>query len=939
MIPFIDTVVEPGLGLLAEGSLRWLLLIALVAAWLGVAPPRRAVSRYLLCLVVLVSGLLLPLVPRWGKGLYPVGRSMPAAAETAQQAPPPANLPFQTSREHRADGPPAPGYQAAPAGPGTRIVAPPASESLGVRRWVLLGLAGVWAGGVLLALLRCLGGWLFLERLRRQAIPVPATALGLFESCRAEMGLRRRAVLAVHPQVGSPLTLGLFCPAILVPPTWANLPEHAQRGALLHELAHLVRYDDWLAAALELVRAAFFFHPAVRWLLRRLECERELLCDEAAVARGVAANAYVRMLLHFAGQPGRLLPWALGAAAYPPRIGTRRTVKLRIHHLLEENMHPTRPPAPRGRLVLLGVVVLGMALGLGSLRIWALEPSPSAEEKPPAAPADAAKPPKADDPAKAEYRIEPFHVLNIRVIGTLPDQPIAGDYLVEPEGKVDFGPVYGRVKVSGLTIDQATEAIQRHLMQFIREQPGLSVIFVGWVAKWQHDPDRQAPYRIKPNQGLRIRATETLPDNPISGPHLVELSGKVDLGPRYGKVAVGGLTTEQAAEAIQKHLAQRIKDPRVSVTLSGWEKDWQRLDEEGGRPGGTPQGAKVSKDALRFGGKSFAAWRADMTTELKADVRIDAMKALGVFGTNGYAREATAVILEIMRGYDASLDDHDDQRVVRAACKALARIGEPAVTPLRDELKRGTLNGRRFAVTALKELGPAGHTATPDLIAALPAEDVYVHRQALFALAGLGVEGTPDYIAAFAEVLRGKDAAARRQAAGILSKVNPPSPAVIDALARALQDPDWEIRAHTAQLLGTKRSAAAGAVPALLERLKDDKPLVRVNAAVALGNIKAHARTVVPALAQALRDDNTDVCRNAADALAQFGPEAKEAVPALVRELKEGFHGEHWRIVHVLGKIGPAAAEALPALTECLKREGDINMRRALVQAMQKITK
>src|SRR5207248_2488523 len=112
---------------------------------------------------------------------------------------------------------------------------------------------------------------------------------------------------------------------------WTELAAPMQRGCFFHELAHVARRDAWWALLLELVRAVFFFHPLVRWLLARLEQERELLCDEVAVARGIDPHDLARLLLELARQPGRLGPAVLG-------FGKRRTVKARIHHLLEENM-------------------------------------------------------------------------------------------------------------------------------------------------------------------------------------------------------------------------------------------------------------------------------------------------------------------------------------------------------------------------------------------------------------------------------------------------------------------------------------------------------------------------------------------------------------------------------------------------------------------------
>jgi protein involved in polysaccharide export with SLBB domain len=50
----------------------------------------------------------------------------------------------------------------------------------------------------------------------------------------------------------------------------------------------------------------------------------------------------------------------------------------------------------------------------------------------------------------------------------------------------------------------------------------------------------------------------------INGKSTVTAEGKIDLGP-YGHVSVGGLTTQQACDAIAKHLAKYMKSPRVRV--------------------------------------------------------------------------------------------------------------------------------------------------------------------------------------------------------------------------------------------------------------------------------------------------------------------------------------------------------------------------------------
>ncbi len=75
---------------------------------------------------------------------------------------------------------------------------------------------------------------------------------------------------------------------------------------------------------------------------------------------------------------------------------------------------------------------------------------------------------------KPPHKLEPFDALLIRVANAFSDQPIAEAFFIDPEGTVDLGPAYGRVKVVGLTTDEAQAEIRRHLSQFI-ENPQVSV--------------------------------------------------------------------------------------------------------------------------------------------------------------------------------------------------------------------------------------------------------------------------------------------------------------------------------------------------------------------------------------------------------------------------------------------------------------------------------
>jgi polysaccharide export outer membrane protein len=137
---------------------------------------------------------------------------------------------------------------------------------------------------------------------------------------------------------------------------------------------------------------------------------------------------------------------------------------------------------------------------------------------------------------KSPYQVEPFDQLDIKVAGTLPDQPITGTFAVEPSGTVNLGPTYGRVPINGLTLEEATHAIDQHLRRLLKE-PEVSV-------------------------SLLASAGQQL----ISGEHLVSLDGMVNLG-TYGSVYVSGLTLAQARVAIERQLAKFLESPKVSVDV------------------------------------------------------------------------------------------------------------------------------------------------------------------------------------------------------------------------------------------------------------------------------------------------------------------------------------------------------------------------------------
>ena len=95
----------------------------------------------------------------------------------------------------------------------------------------------------------------------------------------------------------SPKAVGFFHPAIILPAWLLNHGTGDElKHVLLHELAHLRRRDDWTNLLQQVVKALFFFHPAIWWMERELALSREQACDDAALEQTADAQDYARSL-------------------------------------------------------------------------------------------------------------------------------------------------------------------------------------------------------------------------------------------------------------------------------------------------------------------------------------------------------------------------------------------------------------------------------------------------------------------------------------------------------------------------------------------------------------------------------------------------------------------------------------------------------------------
>lgn len=217
------------------------------------------------------------------------------------------------------------------------------------RAIVVRAAAGIWMVGVAVAAVRFMAEWRRVSRLRPgHTARVDAALTVDVDGLAAEMGVQEDVAVFRTRLAHVPMVFGLRTPTILLPDSTAAVLTTSQiRAILAHELAHVGR-KDYLANLVQIgLETLLWFHPAARWVGRRIRTEREYCCDDLAVRVGARPAEYARALaeLDDARDGGRLVVAAASG-----------TLLDRVRRIVGEP-RPVLTPG-RGSLVLLVAVVI-----------------------------------------------------------------------------------------------------------------------------------------------------------------------------------------------------------------------------------------------------------------------------------------------------------------------------------------------------------------------------------------------------------------------------------------------------------------------------------------------------------------------------------------------------------------------------------------------------
>lgn len=178
----------------------------------------------------------------------------------------------------------------------------------------------VWALWSAVHGIRTLTALAALRKARGRCLPFPAQDEARLVRWNDVRELGRRTRLVMSDDVSAAAVLGCGSPIIAIGRGLiGHLDQEELDRIVVHEWAHVQRRDDLLNLGQLAVRALAGWHPAVWWLNRQLQIERESACDEAAIAVTGSVKGYAASLAKTAGllpARERMLP-AVGALSSP----------------------------------------------------------------------------------------------------------------------------------------------------------------------------------------------------------------------------------------------------------------------------------------------------------------------------------------------------------------------------------------------------------------------------------------------------------------------------------------------------------------------------------------------------------------------------------------------------------------------------------------------
>jgi len=145
----------------------------------------------------------------------------------------------------------------------------------------------------------------------RDSLPADNEEIKKWQQCNNnKLKIYRPLEIRISDRIGSPLTMGIIKPKIIIPTTFDLTDKNSLDYILMHEFIHVKRFDILLKAVLNIIVCYYWYNPLI-WTMYIL-CNRdiELACDEKVISIFGKGNRteYAHVLLTMSEQRNGMFP-------------------------------------------------------------------------------------------------------------------------------------------------------------------------------------------------------------------------------------------------------------------------------------------------------------------------------------------------------------------------------------------------------------------------------------------------------------------------------------------------------------------------------------------------------------------------------------------------------------------------------------------------------
>ena len=173
----------------------------------------------------------------------------------------------------------------------------------------------------------------------------------------------RRINVRLSNRVTVPMVWGLLRPVILLPVDANHWQTERLRAVLLHELAHLKRWDWTMQMVAQITCAVYWFNPLVWCVARWMRIEAEQACDDHVLNAGYQSTDYAQHLLDITRNVKIAKATSLAAVA----IARSSKIETRLRTVLAENLN--RHPITKIAVGIGLLVLICFAIPMGTMRL------------------------------------------------------------------------------------------------------------------------------------------------------------------------------------------------------------------------------------------------------------------------------------------------------------------------------------------------------------------------------------------------------------------------------------------------------------------------------------------------------------------------------------------------------------------------------------------